>query len=192
MQLLLDRVTARLERGEFEIEKFDRIHEEERTRLMREHGDKDPVFTPEQMEERRQWIEEINSIAEVALVDLEAETWNESGREEEERHPLVVECSDFALALHHEIHKAGWLPQDARQEHPLREILDGLMLASAKLAGALGMFSRYDEWPPEPMIAGNVIVRPRRPAATSTTPCAVWTPLKRKPSPPRKGGITRA
>jgi hypothetical protein len=31
--------------------------------------------------------------------------------------------------------------------------------ASAKLAGALGMASRYDEWPPERSIAGNVIVR---------------------------------
>jgi hypothetical protein len=31
--------------------------------------------------------------------------------------------------------------------------------ASAKLAGALGMAERYDEWPPERSIAGNIIVR---------------------------------
>jgi len=159
MQLLLDRVTARLERGEFEIEDFDRIYREERARLMRERGEKDPVLTPEELEERRQWIEEMNAIAEEALVDLEAETWKGPERDEEERHPLVEECSDFSVALHHEIHNAGWLPEDAHQEHPLREIIDGVMIASAKLAGALGMSSRYDEWPPDPMIAGNVIVR---------------------------------
>lgn len=159
MQLLLDRVHARLERGEFEIEDFDRIYEEERTRLMRERGEKDPVLTPEELEERRQWIEEMNAIAAEALVDLEAEKWKGPEPEEEARHPLVEECSDLAVALYHEIHNAGWLPEDAHQEHPLWEIQSGVSCASAKLAGALGMSSRYDEWPPDRMIAGNVIVR---------------------------------
>ncbi len=159
MQLLLDRVTARLERGEFEFQDFDRIYREERTRLMRERGEKDPLLTPEQREERRLWIEEMNAIAEEALVDLEAEKWKGPGREEEERQPLVEECSDLAVALHHEIHNAGWLAEDAHQEHPLWEILSGVSCASAKLAGALGMSSRHDEWPPDRMIAGNVIVR---------------------------------
>ncbi len=159
MQLLLDRVTARMERGEFEIEDFDRIYKEERTRLMRERGEKDPVLTPEELEERRQWIEEMNEIAELALVDLEAEKWQGPERDEEVRHPLVEECSDYAVALHHEIHNAGWLPEDAHQEHPLREIIDGVTIASAKLAGALGMSCRLDEWPPDDLIAGNVIVR---------------------------------
>lgn len=159
MQLLLDRVHARLERGEFEIENFDRIYKEERKRLMRERGEKDPVLTPEELEERRQWIEEMNAIAAEALVDLEAEKWKGPEAEEEESHPLVEECSDLAVALHHEIHNAGWLPEDAHQEHPLWEIQSGVCCASAKLAGALGMSSRYDEWPPDRMIAGNVIVR---------------------------------
>ena len=43
MRLLNDRVTARLERGEFNIEEFDRIYAEERARLMRQRGEKDPV-----------------------------------------------------------------------------------------------------------------------------------------------------
>jgi hypothetical protein len=159
MQLLLDRVTARMERGEFEIEDFDRIYEEERARLMRERGEKDPVLTPEELEERQQWIDEMNAIAEEALVDLEAEKWKGPEAFEEEQHPLVEECSDFAVALYHEIHNAGWLPEDAHQEHPLWEIQNGVTSASAKLAGALGMSSRLDEWPPDRMIAGNIIVR---------------------------------
>lgn len=159
MQLLLDRVTARLERGEFQIDEFDRIYAEERARLMRERGEKDPEITPEQEEERRQWIDEMNAIAEEALVDLEAEKWKGPEQFEEERHPLVEECSDFAVALHHEIHNAGWLTEDAHHEHPLWEIVNGVTTASAKLAGALGMSSHSNKWPPDRMIAGNVIVR---------------------------------
>lgn len=49
--------------------------------------------------------------------------------------------------------------EDAQDEHPLREIVNSVSNASAKLAGALGMAARYDEWPPERSIAGNVIVR---------------------------------
>jgi hypothetical protein len=159
MQLLLDRVIARLEREEFGFEDFDRIYKEERERLMRERGEEDPVLTPEELEERRQWIEEMNEIAESALVDLEAEKWKSPEPFEEEQHPLVEECSDFAVALHHEIHNAGWLPENSHEEHPLWEIQNGVTSASAKLAGALGMSARYDEWPPDRMIAGNVIVR---------------------------------
>jgi hypothetical protein len=159
MQLLLDRVTARIDRAESEAGDFDRIYEEERARLMRERGEKEPVLTPEEIEERRQWIEEMNAIAEEALVDLEAEKWKGPEALEEEDHPLVELCSDLSVALHHEIHDAGWLEEDAHQEHPLREIMDGVSIASAKLAGALGMSSRMDEWPPDELIAGNVIVR---------------------------------
>lgn len=159
MQRLHDRVMARLERGEFEIDEFDRIFEEERTRLMRERGEKDPLFTPEELAERQQWIDEMNAIADEALVDLDAEMWQGPERDDEMRHPLVLECSDLAVALHHEVHNAGWLPEDAHQEHPLWEILTGTSCASAKLAGALNMSYRNDEWPPDRLIAGSVIVR---------------------------------
>lgn len=144
---------------EFDIEEYDRIYAEERARLMRERGEKDPVLTPEEVEERRQWIEEMNEIAELALVDLQAEKWKGPERDDEERHPLVEECSDFAVALHYEIHNAGWLAEDAHEEHPLWEIQNGVTSASAKLAGALDMSCRCDEWPPDRLIAGNVIVR---------------------------------
>jgi hypothetical protein len=159
MQLLLDRVTERLERGEFDMMDFDRIYAEERARLMRERGEKDPELTPEEEEERRLWIEEMNAIAEETLVDLEAEKWKGDDTFEEERHPLVEECSDLAVKLHKDVRSAGWISEDAQGEHPLREIVHGVSSASAKLAGALGMTSRLDEWPPDRSIAGNVIVR---------------------------------
>ncbi|MES2658420.1 MAG: hypothetical protein V4689_07365 [Verrucomicrobiota bacterium] len=154
MQLLLDRVTARLERGELDIEDFDQVYEEERTRLMRERGEKDPVLTPEEVEKRRLWIEEMNSICEEALVDLEAEKWKGENSFEDERHPLVEECSDLGISLYHDVKNAGWAAEDAQDEHPLREIVNSVTSASAKLAGALG-----DDWPPDRLIAGNVIVR---------------------------------
>jgi hypothetical protein len=159
MQLLLDRVTARLERGELDIVDFDRVYEEERTRLMRESGEKDPELTPEEAEERRLWIEEMNEIAELAFIDLEAEKWKGEDQFEEEHHPLVEECCDLAIELYHDVQNSGWVPEDAQDEHPLREIVNSVTSAGAKLAGALGMSTRYEEWPPERSIAGNVIVR---------------------------------
>jgi hypothetical protein len=51
------------------------------------------------------------------------------------------------------------LEEDAHDEHPLWEIQSSVTSASAKLAGALGMSDDLDDWPPDPIIAGNVIVR---------------------------------
>lgn len=159
MQLMLDRVTARLARGEIDIEDFDKVCKEERTRLMRERGEKDPELTPEEAEERRLWIEEMNEIDELAFIDLEAEKWRGENQFEEEHHPFVEKCCDLAIELYHDVQNAGWVPEDAQDEHPLREIVNSVTSASAKLAGALGMAERCDEWPPDRLIAGNVIVR---------------------------------
>lgn len=160
MQLLMDRVIARIEReGADELYDFDKFYKEERARYMKERGEKDPVLTPEQILERQKWIEEMNEIANEALVDLEAEKWKGTGDYEEERHPLVSEASDLAVALHHQIHDAGWVGEDAHHEHPLWEIQNCVSSASAKLAGALGMADDPDDWPPDAIIAGNVIVR---------------------------------
>lgn len=159
MQLLVDRITARLERGEIDIIDFDRIHQEERERLLRESGEKEPELTPEEAEERLLWIEEMNEIAELAFIDLEAEKWKGEDQFEDEHHPLVEECCDLAIALYHDVQNAGWAGEEAQDEHPLREIVNSVTSAGAKLAGALGMASRYDDWPPERSIAGNVIVR---------------------------------
>jgi hypothetical protein len=107
MQLLMDRVIARIAReGADEFCDFDKYYAEERTRYMKERGEKDPVLTPEQILERQKWIEEMNEIANEALVDLEAEKWKGTQDYEEERHPLVSEASDLAVELYHQIHNA--------------------------------------------------------------------------------------
>lgn len=159
MQLLLDRVTARLEREGLDEDGFERIYEEERARLMRERGEEEPEPTPEQEAERQEWIDEMNAIAGEALEDLEAEKWKGEDQFEESRHPLVEECSDLAVVLYRDVDTGNWIPEGAQEEHPLREIVTAVSCASAKLAGALGMADRLDEWPPDPLIAGNVLVR---------------------------------
>lgn len=159
MKLLLDRITARIEREGLDPVDFDQIYQQERERLMRERGEQDPERTPEEEAERQEWIREMNEIAELAMVDLEAEKWKGEGQFEEPHHPLVEQCCDLAVELYHNVQDAGWLPPEAQQEHPLREIVDGVTCAGAKLAGALGMADSVDAWPPEPLIAGNVLVR---------------------------------
>jgi len=158
MDLLMDRVMARLDREEsHDAETFSRILDEERERLRRERGEpEEPEPTPEEEAERASWIEEANAAAEEALAKMEAEKWKEK---KPEPHPFVERCRKFSSRVHHEIEENGWLPDDAQFEHPLLEIINGTMAASAKLAGALGLNRGDEEWPPPPLFAGNVLVR---------------------------------
>ena len=158
MNLLLDRVTARLEREGHQEGEFERIYQEERQRLRRERGEPDPTSTPEQQAERAAWIEEMNAGAAEAMADLEAEKWKDDDFSDD-RHPLVEHCSVLAVELHQALDLHGWIPADAPGEHPLREIVSGVMSASAKLAGALGMSDPDEKWPPPALIAGHVLVR---------------------------------
>ena len=158
MNLLLDRVTARLDREGHEEGEFERIYQEERERLRRERGEPEHIPTPEQQAERDAWIEEMNAGAAEAMADLEAEQWKDEDPSED-RHPLVEHCSDLAVELHHELDAHAWLPADAPGEHPLHEIVSGVMSASAKLAGALCMADGDEGWPPPALVAGNVLVR---------------------------------
>ncbi|MCF7734295.1 MAG: hypothetical protein K9N23_21610 [Akkermansiaceae bacterium] len=159
MQRLLDRITARIEREGHNPEDFDRIYRQERERLMRERGEQDPERTPEEEAQRQEWIREMNEIADLAMVDVEAEKWKGENQFEEPHHPLVEQCCDLAVELYHNVQDAGWLAPEAQEEHPLRDIVDGVTCAGAKLAGALGMADDRDDWPPDPLIAGNVLVR---------------------------------
>ncbi len=159
MQLLLDRVTARMEREDFDIEDFERIHEQERARLMHERGETEPEPTAQQIEERHRWVEEMNAISEDAMADVRAEKWKGRDPVEEVRHPLVETCTDLAVTLHHEVKAGQWVTEVDQQEHPLREIVFGVSSASAKLAGALGRDEDDEEWPPDPLFAAGVIVR---------------------------------
>ena len=159
MDLLLDRVTARLEReGRDDKTDFDRIYLEERERLRRERGEpEEEKLTPEQEAERAVWIDEMNAAAEDAAADLEAEKWKGEDPFERHRHPLVERCSDLGVKLHRDVEAAGWLPENPQREHPLMEIVDGAMIAGAKLSGAL--HSHDEEWPPDALFAGDTLVR---------------------------------
>jgi len=149
MNLLLDRVTARMEREGHED--FDRIMDEERERLRRERGEPEPEpLTEEEEAERAQWIEEMNAAAEAALEAEPDPEWDRT-------HPLVDHCHDLVCRCRKEIEANQWLPEGASEEHPLRELEYGVMFASAKLVGALN--GPRADWPPDEISAGNAIVR---------------------------------
>ncbi|MCW1887229.1 hypothetical protein OKA04_21000 [Luteolibacter flavescens] len=147
MDLLLDRVQARLEREGHED--FERVFDEERERLKRERGEVEPELTPEEKEERQRWIEEMNQICAEAIEEAKSDDWKEP-----ESHPLVERCMELGIRMHHEV--GEWLDEPATQEHPLLEVIYGTQTAAAKLSGAL---ATTDEWPPEDWIAGSVLVR---------------------------------
>ena len=152
MDLLMDRVTARLEREEsLQEDDFERILDEERERLRKERGEPEPEpLSAEEEAEHAQWIEEVNAACEAAL--------NEPIDPEDTReHPLAEHCHELGVRLNDAIKANHWLPEDAQEEHPLNALKHGVWFASAKLAGALN--GRGDEWPPEALFAGDCLVR---------------------------------
>jgi hypothetical protein len=77
-----------------------------------------------------------------------------------EGHPLQKAAHELTVRLHHEIKDNQWLKESDPQEHPLREIGTGTMIASAKMAGALNRFEdEPDDWPPDELSAGDILVR---------------------------------
>jgi hypothetical protein len=156
MSVLLDRIQARIEREGSDNIDFDAIYEEEKERLRVERGEPPPVpLTPEEEAGREAWIAELAEAQQADLEDPDADQW----KEESERHPLVDRCTDLALELRRTVEKEGWLSEADHPEHPLRELLDGVMIAGPKLAGALPDSSGEDDWPPDPLFAGHVLVR---------------------------------
>jgi len=158
MDLLLDRVTRRLkDEDSSDPETFERILEEERQRLRQERGEPDPIpLTPEQEAEHARWIDEMNAAADEALEELENDpnAWKEP-----EKHPLVEPCFELGTRLQHDAKTAGWTANATSSEHPILEIINGIQIASAKLAGALNGTARRGEWPPNPLFAGDTLVR---------------------------------
>ncbi len=153
MDRLNQRIGARLEREGPDA--YDQIYEEEREKIRQERGEPEPEpLTPEQEAEQAAWIEEMNQAAEAALeeVDLAAE-------QERAVHPTLTQAKELCYQLYRDVREGEWIPASATSEHPLQEVLDGVSLASAKLAGALGGFGREDEWPPPPLFAGDKLVR---------------------------------
>lgn len=152
MDLLNDRVMTRLMKNkEANAEDYARILDEERERLRREFGDLDTVPFPEvdENEEAKQ-IEIHNS-------DF-AEAMAREGEEcEIEADPLVEHCQELGDRVREDIEQSDWLPAGAQEEHPLRVLQNSIWSAAAKLAGALN--GRAGEWPPEPLFAGDCLVR---------------------------------
>lgn len=162
MDLLLDRVTARMEREGLQPEDLERVLDEERARLRRERGKPDlPPRTPEEEAEQAAWIEEMNAEAAAAMAEREAEKWKDAdGAPEDARwHPLVERGNFIAGTIRHACKERGWLTDDDAREHPLRELANGVMIATAKLAGALGSEDDEEDWPPGPLLAASVLVR---------------------------------
>lgn len=148
MELLNDRVRARLEK-EPEANAYDykRIMAEERERLRRERGEPEPK--PLSPEEEAARIEAMNDAMARSLAeedDLDCET-----------HPLVEQCEELGMKTRDEIEYNEWLPENAHREHPLHELMHGLWSAAAKSAGALN--GEPGDWPPDPLYAGDVLVR---------------------------------
>jgi hypothetical protein len=151
MDLLLDRVTARMDREGCDEDDFEDILEEECERLRKERGEPEPDPTPPMDDaEREALFARINEATEAAL-NGEAEPI------EHKDHPLVTHCHELGSRLHKTIQNKHWLPEDAHEEHPLNELVHGVWFASAKLAGALN--GDPGDWPPDSMTAGNTLVR---------------------------------
>ncbi len=158
MGTLLDRIQSRIEREGSENVDFDSIYEEERERLRIERGEPPPVpLTPEEEAEREAWIEELAEAQQEASGQVDVDHWK--SEQERRRHPLVERCTDLALDLRRTVEKEGWLTDADHPEHPLRDLLDGVMIAGPKLAGALLDSAGEEEWPSDPLLAGNVLVR---------------------------------
>jgi hypothetical protein len=146
---LADRIQARLAR-EGEGADYERILHEEIERMRRERGEPDP--TSEQLARNAEWIEEMNRAGEEAVNDPQL-------REEiERRHPLAEQAQELTLRLMREPKERGWLPESAGEEHPVVELVAGVMKAGAKLAGALN----GRDWPPDVERCAGVIVRLKR------------------------------
>ncbi len=165
MDLLLDRVSARMERETLEPEDWERVFNEERARLRRERGEPEPEpLTPEQEAAQAEWIDEMNAAADEASEEMEAEKWekadsSDAEAEAERWHPLVEHGNALSDQIRQAFKTHGWLTDDDPREHPLRELADGVMIATAKLAGALGSVDDEEDWPPDAIFAGGVLVR---------------------------------
>jgi len=51
------------------------------------------------------------------------------------------------------------LAQGVSSEHPMIEVMNGVMIASGKLAGALYSHLENRDWPPDRLTAGGTLVR---------------------------------
>lgn len=148
---LADRVQARLTR-EGDQANYENILEEEIERMRQEYGEPEPTL--EQLARNAEWIEEANRAAEEAIQnpDLEVEL------ERDFKHPLVERAMELSGRIRRTAKEEVWIPAGASQEHPVVELVNAVMIATAKLAGALNGRA----WPPSVDFCAGVIVRLKR------------------------------
>ena len=165
MDLLLDRVTGRMQREALAPTEFARVMEEERKRMRRERGEPEPTpLTPEEKAIQSRWIDTMNTAAQEVIAAAQADEANQPERDETggrvaHWHPLVERCYALVHRLIDEPEQRGWLTEADGREHPLRELSEGVMGAAGKLAGALGSTLDESPWPPDLLLAGAVLVR---------------------------------
>lgn len=151
MDMLLDRVTARMDHEGFDESQFEQIMEEERERLRRERGEPEPEpLSPQEVADCNEWIAAANEAAEESTADGYEELHNRE-------HPLVTHCHELGRRLRKEIKQNEWLDDTVHTEHPLHELVHSIWLAGAKLAGALN--GDPQDWPPDALFAGDTLVR---------------------------------
>jgi len=74
----------------------------------------------------------------------------------------VARSRALGTPLNKEARTAGWIDDSASGEHPLEALTDGIWFGSTKLAGALNGAPSDREWPPDPLLAGDTLVRLRK------------------------------
>jgi hypothetical protein len=165
MDRLLDRVMARMEREGLAPNELARVMAEERKRLRHERGEPEPKpLTPDEKAIQHQWIDKLNIAAQEVISEAAADEAQRSENGEPawtgtDWHPLVERCYALAHRLMDEPEQHGWLSEADGDEHPLRELVDGVLNAGGKLAGALGATEDAAAWPPPSHLAGAVLVR---------------------------------
>jgi len=143
---LVERIQARIRR-EGEKADFARIMDEEIARLRRERGEAMP--TEEQLARQSAWIDEVNRVANSALGQANASEATERA------HPLASDARRIARTVMDTAEKRGWLNEADTEEHPVAELVNCTLKASAKLAGALNRF----DWPPAIEFCAHIVVR---------------------------------
>jgi hypothetical protein len=147
-ELLADRIQARLTREGAEAD-YEKIMVEEIARLSRELGEPEP--TPEDLARNATLIEEANRAAEESLElpdpDLDEELAN--------LHPVAEQARELTLLLMDVAEDHGWIPEQATDEHPAADMVNTVMKAGVKLAGALN----GQVWPPPREFCAGIIVR---------------------------------
>lgn len=170
MDTLTRRIHERMEREGLDAENYARIYREERERLRQEGWD--PHGAAKEDEEGETtwlpWDDESETedgfirsswVSKEESADEEHDDEPDDGRKRRAGRPaLVKRASDLALRIMRRIEEEDWLPEGHSAEHPLQDLIENSMIASAKMAGALGCDDDF-EWPPAWYAVGDTLVR---------------------------------